>query len=98
MVAAISLQIERTSQRFHGACHDFTRFFKNFDRCFDFLTQIRKHSLHLIFAEKEMEKHFVVLNTVLVSDRPAKLRVRAPSTANYALRLLTKAKAECIRE
>ena len=50
------------------------------------------------FAEKEMEKRFVVLNTVLVSDRPAKLRVRAPSTANYALRLLTKAKAECIRE
>ena len=98
MVAAISLRIEKTSQRFHGACHDFTRFFKDFDRCFDFLTQIRKHALHLIFAEKETEEHFVVVNTVLVSDRPAKLRVRAPSTANYALRLLTKGKTVCIGE
>lgn len=95
MVVAISLRIERTTQRFHGACHDFTRFFK----IFDFLTQIRKHqhAVHLIFAEKETETHSAVVNTDLVTDRPAKLRVRAPSKANYALRLLTKAIAGCIK-
>ena len=84
MVAAISLRIERTTQRFHGACHDFTRFFKIFNHCFDFLTQIRKHqhAVHLIFAEKETETHSAVVNTDLVTDRPAKLRVRAPSKAN----------------
>ena len=100
VVAAISLRIERTTQRFHGACHDFTRFFKIFNHCFDFLTQIRKHqhAVHLIFAEKETETHSAVVNTDLVTDRPAKLRVRAPSKANYALRLLTKAIPGCIRK
>ena len=71
-------------------------FFKLFDHCFDFLTQIRRHAVHLIMgAEKETEGYSAVANTDLVTDRPAKLRVRAPSKTNYALRLLTKAIAGC---
>ena len=82
-----------------SACHDFTRFFKLFDHCFDFLTQftqIRRHAVHLIMgAEKETENHSAVVKTDLLSGRPAKLRGRAPSKTNYALRLLTKAIAGC---
>ena len=63
-----------------SACHDFTRFFKLFDHCFDFLTQIRRHAVHLIMgAEKETEADSAVANTDLVTRRPAKLRLRPPS-------------------
>ena len=80
-------------------CLDFTRFFKLFDHCFDFLTQIRKHAVHLTLgAEKETEGDSAVVKTDLVTDRPAKLRVKAPNKANYALRLLSKAIAGCIRK
>lgn len=68
-----------------SSCHDFTRFFKLFDHCFDFLTQIRKHAVHLLFsAEKETETHSAVVKTDLVTDRPAKLSVKPPNKANYS--------------
>ena len=69
-----------------SACHDFTRFFKLFDHCFDFLTQIRRHAVHLIMgAEKETEEDSAVANTDLVTRRPAKLRLRAPSKTKQTM-------------
>lgn len=102
VVAAISLRIERTTQRFHGACHDFTRFFKIFNHCFDFLTQIRKHqhAVHLIFAEKETETHSAVgyWFGYWPAGKAESKGAQQSKVANYSLRVLTKAIAGCIRK